>query len=79
MIAKAFLLFHNTTDEKYLITEFYILFNRLKYDLKSILLIKDDSLKIQIRNVIEFFVNSYNCTIETRNEVNNFLKLISVT
>ena len=71
-------LFIKKEDEPYLIAEYYFLLNRLKSELKYLLLIKDNKIKNHIKNIFEYFINNYNCSLENKKEINNFLKLMSV-
>ena len=71
-------IFIKKEDEPYLIAEYYFLLNRLKSELKYLLLIKDNKIKNHIKNIFEYFINNYNCSLENKKEINNFLKLMSV-
>ena len=64
-------------DEKYLIAEYYFLLNRLKEQIKDILILNDQSIKEHILNIFQFFLRNYQCTEEQKNDINNFLKLIN--
>ena len=66
-------IFQTKQDEKYLIAEYYFLFNRLKSSLNNLLLIKDNTIKDHIKDIFQFFINNYNCSIMIRNEINKFL------
>lgn len=72
-------LFQKKEEEKYLIFEYNFLFNRLKSNLQYLLLINDKNIKRHIKTIFEYFINNYNCSVDQRNDINNFLKLISVS
>ena len=72
-------LFQGKEEEKYLIFEYNFLFNRLRDGLQNILLINDYKINASIKNIFSFFINHYNCSLEQRNEINNFLKLIPIS
>ena len=69
-------LFKSKKDEKYLISEYYFLINRLKSNMKSLLLIKDKHIKDNIINIFQFFISNYKCSKKQRKSINIFLKLI---
>ena len=73
------LIFFEIKGEKYLIAEYNFLFNRLKSSLYYLLLINDNSIKTRIKSIFKFFINNYRCSLEKRNQINNFLKKISGT
>ena len=70
-------IFQKKEDEKYLIAEYYFLLNRLKEQIKDILILNDQSIKEHILNIFQFFLRNYQCTEEQKNDINNFLKLIN--
>ena len=63
-------------DEKYLIAEYDFLLNRLKWQIKYLLLLNDKSIKEQIINTFLYFLRNYYSTKERRNDIYDFLKLI---
>ena len=69
-------IFKKKEDEKYLIAEYYFLFNRLKSKLNNLLLINDNQIKKYFINIYKHFLDNYNCTIEKRNDINSFIQLI---
>ena len=71
-------IFKQKEEEKYLIAQYNYLFNRLKTDLKRLVLINDTNIKIQIRKIFQYYINNYNCSTEKRNDINNFFKYISM-
>ena len=71
-------IFKRKKHEKYLISEYYYLFNRLKTEFNEILLINDNNIMKQIKNIFEFFINNYKCSKEQKEEIKNFLQLIHV-
>ena len=71
-------LFSNKKEEKYLIAEYFFLLNRLKCEIKYLLLIEDNNIKKQIMNIFHDLLNKYNCNENQRQDINNFLKLIIV-
>ena len=71
-------IFSKKEEQKYLIAEYNFLFNRLKSKLNNILLINNSCINKQIRNIFEYFINNYNCSINTSNIINNFLKKIPI-
>ena len=70
-------IFQKKEDEKYLIAEYYFLLNRLKWQIKEILILNDQSIKEHILNIFQFFLRNYQCSEEQKNDINNFLKLIN--
>ena len=70
-------LFLKKKEEKYLIAEYFFVLKRLKWEMKYILLLKDNNLKKQIANIFHFFINNYNCSRKQKIMINNFLKLIN--
>ena len=70
-------IFQKKEDEKYLIAEYYFLLNRLKEQIKEILILNDQSIKEHILNIFQFFLRNYQCSEEQKNDINNFLKLIN--
>ena len=70
-------IFQQKEDEKYLIAEYYFLYNRLKWELEYLLLLKDNNIKDHIKNIFQHFINNYNCSIQKRNHIINFLNNIS--
>ena len=71
-------LFSNKTEEKKLIAEYYFLVNRLKSQISELLLLNETSVLKQIKDNFVYFINNYNCSIEKKNDIINFLKLIKV-
>ena len=69
-------IFQKESEKKYLIAESYVLFNKLKSDLKFLLLINDNSIKTHIKSIFKFVLNNYAFSLKTRNDINNFLKSI---
>jgi hypothetical protein len=53
-------IFSLKNEEKYLIAEYYFLFNRIKSKQKSLLLLKDNNLNTQIIYIFKFFLKNYN-------------------
>ena len=51
-------IFSRKEEQKYLISEYNFLFNRLKANVKNILLINNDCINKQIRNIFEHFINN---------------------
>ena len=70
-------IFISQKDVKYLKAEYFYLLNRLKMEIKYLLLINDKIIKEKINKIFKFFLNNYNCTIIQRNYINNFLKMIN--
>ena len=71
-------IFVRKEDEPYLIAEYFFLFNRLKWELKYLLLLNDNNIKEHIKNIFQYFLDKYNCTVPQRKEINDFLKIITV-
>ena len=71
-------IFSKKEEQKYLISEYHSLFNRLNSNLKNILLINNNCINKQIKNIFEHFITNYNCTIYKRNIINDFLKKIPI-
>lgn len=71
-------LFSKKEEEKYLVAEYYFLLNRLKNQLQYILLINDDGIKKSIIDNFNFFLNNYESSIEQKNNIINFLKMINI-
>ena len=71
-------IFSKKEEQKFLIAEYNILFNRLKSKLKILLLINNNCINKQIRNIFEYFINNYNCSIYNRNIIIDFLKKIPI-
>ena len=71
-------IFSKKEEEKYLIPEYNFLFNRLKSNLKHILLINNNCINKQIRNIFNYFINNYNCSKNKRNLIIDFLKKIPI-
>ena len=71
-------IFLNKEGEKYLIAEYFYLFNRLNSELKYLLLINDNSIKKNVINIFKYFLNNYNINEKQRQDINYFLKLIIV-
>ena len=70
-------LFSTKENEKYLMREYIFLFNRLKSEIKFLLLINDNYLKKHIINIFKFYLKNYNCSLEITKDINNFIKLIA--
>ena len=71
-------IFSKKEEQKYLISEYHSLINRLNSNLKNILLINNNCINKQIKNIFEHFITNYNCTIYKRNIINDFLKKIPI-
>ena len=71
-------IFSLKNEEKYLIAEYYFLFNRIKSKQKSLLLLKDNNLNTQIINIFKFFLKNYNVSKINEVSINNFINSISL-
>ena len=72
-------LFNTKDNEKYLIAEYFFLFNRLKDQLVYLILLNKHNLMKKIAKIFLFFLNNYNLSIEEKNDIYNFLKIINNT
>ena len=72
-------LFNTKENEKYLIAEYFFLFNRLKEQLVYLLLLNKHNLMKKIEKIFLFFLNNYNLSIGEKNDLYKFLKIINNT
>ena len=70
-------LFNTKENEKYLISEYFFLFNRLKEQLIYLLLLNEHNLIKKIEKIFVSFLNDYNLSNKEKNDLNNFLKMIN--
>ena len=70
-------IFNTKEDEKYLISDYFFLFNVLKNQLIYLLLLNAHNLMKKIKNIFIFFLKNYNISNKRKNNINNFLKLIN--
>ena len=70
-------LFNTKENEKYLIAEYFFLFNRLKEQQSHLLLLNADNLKKKIAKIFIFFLNKYKQSIREENDIYNFIKIIN--
>ena len=71
-------LFTSKNDQKYLNGEYYYLLNKLRSNIKSLLLLNEKSINDQIIYIFKLFLNKSNVSISTTNKINNFLNRISI-
>jgi len=69
-------IFSLKNEEKYLIAEYYFLFNRINTRKKSLLLLKDKNINNQIINIFKFFLKKYNVSKVNEKNINNFINSI---
>ena len=71
-------IFSKKEEEKYVIAEYMFLYNRIKSDFKHLILKNDTEVNTQIKNIFGYFIYNYNFSIETKCDINNFLKTIYI-
>ena len=64
------------TDEKYLIAEYFTLFNYLETQMNKFLLINDNKMKQYFVNSLYYFINHYNCTLKKQRYIKKIISLI---
>ena len=69
-------IFSNKENEKFLITEYIFLLNRLQSQVNYLLLLKNPKINNQIINNFRYFLKYYNCSSETRNNIINLTNSI---
>ena len=69
-------IFKKKEEEKYLIAEYNYLFNRIKSDLKFLLLINDNNIKKRFKNIFEFYIKKFNCSEDKKNDISKLLKIL---
>ena len=72
-------IFSLKNEEKYLIAEYYFLFNRIKSKAKALLLLNDKNLNNQIINIFKFLLKNYNVSKLNEKSINNFINSISLS
>ena len=72
-------IFSLKNEEKYLIAEYYFLFNRIKSKAKALLIINDKNLNNQIINIFKFLLKNYNVSKLNEKSINNFINSISLS
>jgi hypothetical protein len=65
-------------DEKYLIAEYFSLFNHLHKQMDKFLLINDNKMKKYFINTLHYFINHYNCTLKQKHYIKNILSSIII-
>ena len=63
------IIFRKKEEEKYLIFDYNFIFNRLKYNLDILLLMNDTYINRKIKNIFEFYISNYNCSINQTNDI----------
>ena len=71
-------IFFKKEEEKYFIAEYIYLINRIKFDLKHLLLINDNNIKHHVKNIVENFLNNYNCSKAQKNDINYILQSLNM-
>jgi len=71
-------IFTSKNEQKYLIGEYYFLLNRLRYNINSLLLLKNKSINDQIIYIFKSFLNKNKVSKNTINIINNFLNRIGM-
>ena len=69
-------IFSNKENEKFLITEYIFLLNRLQSQINYLLIIKNPKINKQIINIFASFLRNYNCSSETKNNIINLTNSI---
>ena len=71
-------IFSLKNEEKYLIAEYYFLFNRIQSEKNALLIIKDKNLNNQIINIFKFLLKNYNVSKFNEKNINNLINSISL-
>ena len=69
-------IFSNKENEKFLITEYIFLLNRLQSQINYLLLLKNPKINKQIINIFTSFLRNHNCSSETKNNIINLTNSI---
>ena len=71
-------IFKSKEEQKFLIAEYFFIFNRLKGQKKYILLLNNTGIKSQIIDTFIILLNNYNCSIQQKRNIINFLGEIKI-
>jgi hypothetical protein len=71
-------IFATKENERYLIAEYFFLYNRLKSQINYLLLIKNRKINNKIIKTFKLFLKKYECTTTERNNITKFINLINI-
>ena len=71
-------IFSTKENEKYLIAEYLFLFNRIKLQIKALIILNSPKINMQIINIFKIFLNNYKCSTDIRNNITKFINTINI-